>query len=570
MASRDGQISDDWEDIGDDNLSVVSLPLSEPEVGPAQRSSKLDTSTSTPDGSLLASGTKVETTTRPKSPGCHDPYGIYNAPSPVKKRASQGRGVGLKQKKEEPNDTLGSGEGNKVAEAEEAEPEPLEDPFRDPPSDDAGEGREDEVGETTDSINEIIDDGSRDIDPVYLRRTHQSLDEILKDTLRTVKETPVLGQELTGPSISLCSEIQSQLSKILPILDGYIKASGLGLEIPLDASLQEWLSGVRVKVLGLLAETQRLGREPEPRLRNRRAPWYEDVYGQRSDLERIWDDLSEYKNRMNEFFHILQADFDEFQTQNLTFVKGKFQPGVPERLRRTTASGDFDTIHPNTLETPQYNSLGFTLPTRQARDEKTPSAPIDIPRRSMFYSTRSPPPLLPPNPTANAESTTLTDDDSSDRIWHLRRDIYQLKDALQAGLNRLHSTTSNRSVALPISEWAAVLGARYATLISAIGIVVSNHASEWMDSIATGGLTYQEFMALASQPLSLYTAQLEEIVGDKHAKIRDAFRDELYPARYKPSKRPALDGDELDVLDVVVSKLERSFKIDNGEEAAKK
>jgi len=292
MASRDNLISEDWEDIGDDNLSVVSLPLSETESTKAQETPELGTSTSAPDTSLSAVKKQAETKSTSKSPNTHDPLDIYNGPDVNTGVGSSSRGVAR---------------GNKVTQKGAAEH--LEDPFQDPPSDNISDGQGDEAGEATESVDEILESGSRDTDPVFLSKTHQSVCGIIEDTVRIVKGTPILGEELTNPSVNICMELRSQLSRIHPIIAGYVRTSKDEINIPLDSGLGEWLSAVRVKVLGLLAETQRLSREPVPQQSHRKpkVPWYVDVYGRRSDLERIWDELAEYKNRMHEFLPILQA-----------------------------------------------------------------------------------------------------------------------------------------------------------------------------------------------------------------------------------------------------------------------
>jgi len=136
---------------------------------------------------------------------------------------------------------------------------------------------------------------------------------------------------------------------------------------------------------------------------------------------------------------------------------------------------------------------------------------------------------------------------------------------LQHSLDRLHFTASNKHVALPLSEWAAVLGARYETLKSVVSTVVSNHASDWIDSIATGGLTFREFRALGDEPLNMFTAQLAEVVGrdgkfPELTRERDSFGNYTFPIHRAP-KGPGLNGDELDVLDAVVDQLEVKFKV---------
>jgi hypothetical protein len=315
MAPRDRRLSDDWEDVGGDNLSVISFS-SESEVMSAPASPKPEIPTETPNASLPASDEKVETLAQPESPKQNkqdDPYGIYHRDSEYNPSTAEERGSAAKDEDKE-----AAAEGNTSSLTDDAEEtaqasaaEPLEDPFQDP-SDDACDSREEDDEDAAHSINEIIDDGSRDLDPVFLSKTHQSLVDIINDTLRVVRETPVLGQELTMPSVNICKELQSQLSRMLPILKGYVNAAvpKEDAKIPLDAGLHEWLSGVRVKVLGLLAETQRLGREPyyqQCRRQGSSVPWYVDVFGQRSELERIWHELVEYKNRMCEFLPILEA-----------------------------------------------------------------------------------------------------------------------------------------------------------------------------------------------------------------------------------------------------------------------
>ncbi|KAK0611762.1 hypothetical protein B0T14DRAFT_500795 [Immersiella caudata] len=576
MAPQDRRLSDDWEDLGDDlgddNLSVISFSSSEGEPSPAPAAPagpepEPETSAEVPNTPLPAAEEKAETLPRPDSPVQDDPYGIYHRDSDYSPCISGELSPKVQNDgKEASIETNASSSVKGKETVETAAAEPPEDPFRDP-SDATYDGGEEDDEDAADSIKEIIDDGSRDLDPVYLSKTLQSLVDIINDTLRVVRETPVLGQELTSPSMNICKELQSQLSRIRPILEGYVRARKEGSKIPLDAGLQEWLSGVRVKVLGLLAETQRLGREPYLPQSHRQGPsvpWYVDVYGKRSELERIWDELVEFKNCMCEFLPILEADYNEFHTQWLHFRKarspsghGTVRPSVAQRFRSDACPPYVDTVHPNTLESTQRESyLGDSSQQPPRRPEKSPAVPIDIPRRGHFYSGRPPPPTqgLPD------AFSTLSVEDPSDRIWRLRCDMYQLKDALQAALDRLHFTASNKDVPLALSEWAAVLGSRYDCLLRQVTIVVSNHASDWIESIANGGLTYREFIKLEDDALSMYTAQLAEIVGERN-NTRNLFRTELYPRNARAFKGPELNGDELEVMEVIVNEMELKFKV---------
>jgi hypothetical protein len=241
---------------------------------------------------------------------------------------------------------------------------------------------------------------------------------------------------------------------------------------------------------------------------------------------------------------------------------GAVRPSVAERIRSDAPPEYSDAVHPNTFESTQreepYRRNSPQEPPR--RSEKSPAVPIDIPRRGNLYSGRAP---LPSHDLRHPFSPLTREEaeDVGDRIWHLRCDMYQLKDALQAALGRLHWTASNKYVALPLSEWAAVLGSRYDNLLRQVTIVVSNHASDWIESIASGGLTYREFMQLEKESLSMYTAQLAEIVGETSSKPRDTFRTDHFPRSTRAFKGHGLNGDELDVMEITVKELEQKFKV---------
>lgn len=159
-----------------------------------------------------------------------------------------------------------------------------EDPFQDPPDNQDAED---------DAVDKLLDDGSRDVDPPFLEKTLDSLRGILDDTVTLLAGVPVLGLARER-SFHLCLQFIQQVHELTPVVSGYAKVwARSSRELPLDPGLHAWLSGVRVKLLGLQAEAHRAARATNPDA--------SDV------LSRICDDLYDYERKMSDFLPIMLA-----------------------------------------------------------------------------------------------------------------------------------------------------------------------------------------------------------------------------------------------------------------------
>ncbi|KAK3995286.1 hypothetical protein QBC44DRAFT_202129, partial [Cladorrhinum sp. PSN332] len=259
MASR-STISEDWEDVADDNLSVISLETSD------------SNHESGPD--------------RSPTPNAHD----GRLPATDADKVAELSDFGTKPH------SVDKGKSKE----EDSDKEQVEDAVRDPssPTNELQVQHDDEVGE-------VFDDAAQDVDPRFLKVILDAITEILDETI--CLELPNALYTASGRSpFAACQRIRGQLRELAPILSGYANATSSDTsfhDIPIDPGLHGWLSGVRVKALSLQAEA----RKTFERL----------IYSLEPNqvFEGILQDLEEYEDKMEGFLPIMQVDFNEFQTQ---------------------------------------------------------------------------------------------------------------------------------------------------------------------------------------------------------------------------------------------------------------
>jgi len=173
------------------------------------------------------------------------------------------------------------------------------------------------------------------------------------------------------------------------------------------------------------------------------------------------------------------------------------------------------------------------------------SAPIDIPQAGATSPRES-----------NVDPSTANT--LRNPTWHLRRELYELKDVLQRTTTKLNFGSVNSRPTV-INAWCAKLAERYTAVVSVISVALSNHGSDWLESTISGGnrLSFAEFRQLNRETLALYRTQLVEIVGkeedDKGTK-RSRDRGHL-----SILSRPS--DDELALLQGLVDDLEFMFKL---------
>ncbi|KAK3385435.1 hypothetical protein B0H63DRAFT_182987 [Podospora didyma] len=508
MTSRNS-LSDDWEDVGDDNLSVISLPTSDA-AGPSTPASPTKPVAKDTLQRLDTANLEQKLCIRPGPPS------VPRSPPPkYSEYVGETSFSGQKEKTNFQERSVDLEEGNKrkvefsdVAHVDLRYPvfenkrlSPVAS-FRDQPSSKYNEYNESERDPyIEDPVEELFDDGSRDVDPLFLRKTLQSLHEILDDTIQTVFDLPSANSDIAGPSLRLCRRLKGQVSDLIPIVSGYANVwSTSSRELPLDPGLHGWLSGVRIKVLGLQAEAQRIARGPS----TCSDFVYEYVAG-------IWDILSEYEAKMEEFLPIMQVDFSEFQAQQrkLSFV----------RLREA--------------------GPGYEPAAR--------SAPIDIPRHRSISTS-------PPIQGAKTGSS---------RVFLLRRELNLLQDVMRETIDHLLNVSGLSKSATALAQEVAGV---YQKVRRKIELILTND-STWTG--VSGGLTYSEFLELDWGCISDFAAQLATIMLEKDTtttdnvwdlKMNHLTTDEFRRKNHQQatSKHP-IDTEQLEQLEVLALVLDATF-----------
>lgn len=538
MAPRNS-ISDDWEDVGDDNLSVISLSGSESDLPSPKR---------TPNKDRSGSALKVASPTKASNPGTSQ--SLPPTKQEVESTPVQ-RDISPKSKELETSvgEELGNPESPVSGIWHDARGLPslaLEDPFKDPDTDGVGNEADDEE---SDAVREVIDDASDGVDPIFLDNTLESLIKILRQTIGFISGLETAFVRQTGPSITACREIQSQVQRLRPMISAYAKVSDYS-DLPIDPALHGWLEGVRVKVLALRAQ-------------------HSSVRTSSADFANIWNELDAYKNQMDEFLPIMLAyepphlpktqltrrsDYNEYQTKNLPVAR-PFKPTKPINIPTHSYPS---RSHPR-YATGEDNSqaVGNPLHNDNVNIWDLPAVAYQPPRNTAV-------PVPGTNPDGPSNST-----------WLLRRDLYHLKDLLQRAQERLTASVSKLDAAL--AEWAVTAAIRYMKLSQAVGTAVSNHASDWyaiflnsennpdrrrIESTSSGGMTYPEFLSLDRDLIGIYSAQLEEVVGklsetDTYVSAGFGMRGQtLYP-----SYQQLVNADELEVLERIGDFLAAMFRL---------
>ncbi|KAM7221266.1 hypothetical protein V8F06_003441 [Rhypophila decipiens] len=324
MASRNS-LSDDWEDVADDNLSVISFSSADPDADAASVKSNSDQD---------ATHTEPRTT---------QDEGLIQPPNPT------------------------------------TEPQPH---ISDPPKETVDDGCKDDPAPATsdaeqcNSVDNQLDELSQlfqgpsidsEVDPLSLHRTLESLRDILQHTTQELEET-VTGLPGTARSKSLaaCNLLSSQVAVLLPIALGYAKAwSGMPQDLDLDPNLHTWLTAVRAKVLNLQAEVRAISRSS---------------LGSSLNLVAIWNALLDYQRKMEDFLPIIQVDFNEFQTRHMNIPIATSLP--TDRVTEPgTRGGTIDRSEPIDIPQPSGSS---SSPTYSAEFAGGPSNQLWLLRHELY------------------------------------------------------------------------------------------------------------------------------------------------------------------------------------------
>lgn len=359
---RRTSISEGWEEVSDDDFSVISAPgtddeaeaLSHSEAGiskPTRRPSPHPKTTAPIPISRppALDGAAVEC-----PPAISNPTGLPSVAPLDHPFLPTDRTSGKTDKNNDTSETRGEDDPSNPFNAEEYQ------------------------YESDDAVEELLD-SHPDPDPAFFLRVLRSLSEIITETNQSSKELmPFSG--LSHRVSSVCGLLSMQVDELIPIVSNYSRLwSVASRDIPLDPNLHGWMSGVRVKLLGLQAEMQRHARAEVPAA---------DTVA----LQEYHAALSEYQSQMQDFLPIMQVDYNEFQTQQMNFPTLQGGAGASTAASRTSSS--------------TASTSAMPIPIRNAQ------------------------PRQPCRPTASSD------------MWVLRQELYRLKDEMQRTIELLSDCVS--------------------------------------------------------------------------------------------------------------------------------
>jgi hypothetical protein len=278
MAAKHDPISDGWEDVADDNLSVVSLSISEDSVDAPIATASADKSTN-PSAATSADKSKD---------------GISSSKSSVT--------IDYESLMTELEDTYDSSEEERESVHEELNlPEPFVNPFRDDSEDD-----ETRLGDNLDV----------DMDPTFLVKVCTSTIKLIGEILSIVcfgscRHTGETPQDVRKDVEDACKRLRSHLGELVPIMSGYSKywdPEEASISLPIDPGLYEWITDLKVHLLGLQALLQNELNNPHSE-----SGASNTVF----DLRRYEKSLNESCDQIVGFIPIMKADYDNFQTAHL-------------------------------------------------------------------------------------------------------------------------------------------------------------------------------------------------------------------------------------------------------------
>lgn len=262
MAKTAAEISDDWSEIDDDdNFSIVSLPTDDGQSEPVATPSPADAAPVEPSRTI----TLPIRGPRPEDAGpppCYDDVPAADA-----------------------KDTL-------------------------PATETAASTWS--ASSSDRSVNEILD---VDLDPTFLQKVASSLIKLIGEVLGTINFEGNFDQPQGAYGIrAQCYALRDHLKSLEPIMLGYSKHwdpdEANSVTLPLDPGLYEWMSNLRIELLGLQDILQR-------HMANNLGVGAPDKRTTASRLDKYNDSLVEFATEIENFLPIIQEDFNEFHAANL-------------------------------------------------------------------------------------------------------------------------------------------------------------------------------------------------------------------------------------------------------------
>ncbi|KAI1851204.1 hypothetical protein JX265_006162 [Neoarthrinium moseri] len=396
MAAKNDAISDDWEEVPDDNFSVVSLPTSE-------------------DAIEVTGGAGAHSDM--PNPTIDSPIATVSERFALLAIDSKAKG---KEKAAENNGGLDPGAA--------AAPHHGLDKFVTSAS-----------PHRTDA-HHLADNLDVDMDPTFLHKVSTSLIKLIGEIVGILhfgghRHLQDGTRDIRQGIHNVCDCLRRHLRTLGPIMEGYSKhwdPEQVTVDLPLDPCLYEWMTDLKIELLGLQALLQ-------SQMHCSSSSTY-SASSALQDLVGYRNSLREFNDQVSGFIPIMQADFEEFHTANLPIV------------------GD-----PAGSISPCRESLQHVGGTR-------PAAAVSL----------------------------------------LKRELYGLKDQISACLATLRGFLNNRPY---INERTILthLEGSYLKVKSTLDVLLSNHASEWIEHGLSGGMTYPEFCRLNSDTIRSLNLQLKDV-----------------------------------------------------------
>lgn len=418
MASQSTPISDDWEDVADDNLSVVSLPTSEDEADISV--TKIDTKTDV----SATSGSRIEHPTDP--------------PDYIMSVADKLSAVSMSEWKE----------------TNVKSHNPSADDFRDAAEKYCVKYR---VAEATAHRDDESHRGyglDVDMDPTYLQKVSTSTVKLIGEIWNHVHfSSPYCDEEDDGDVHKqvgdVCKRLKQHHQALIPIMEGYSQhwnPERANINLPIDPSLYEWMSDLKIQLLGVQALLQN------------QMSCHASSTGSSTlllDLAQYVRSLNESCDQMASFLPIMKTDYNDFHMANLPVASD-----------------------------PEISKVGVSEHAVAGRSFSNPG-------RLSGHA-------------------------------QLRREIYELKDQISTCTDGLKDFAERQPESAKRQFFQ--LKDSYDSIKSTLDILLSNHASEWIDHGLAGGITFPEFYRLNPDTVRSLNVQIREIA--------DALKMERLRARH--------------------------------------
>lgn len=134
---------------------------------------------------------------------------------------------------------------------------------------------------------------------------------------------------------------------------------------------------------------------------------------------------------------------------------------------------------------------------------------------------------------ADGQSSTKPEDTFADRqnqmqsdkdLWNLRHELYDLKDQVTSCVTELELHRQQKTDQGAAADFSLLTGieSSYRFIKSSLDVILSNHASDWIDNSMDGRLTYAEFCSLSPDTIRSLQLQLKYTIQNVSSELSRA------------------------------------------------